>query len=111
MVDNNLDQFHPSRILVVDDIDSNLNLIKAYFEGTSHQILTAKNGKDAIALAIKYDLDLILLDIKMPKMDGEEVIKIIREHRKIKNIPIIVITASINYQKHLIYLNLSKDFY
>ncbi|WP_330202743.1 ATP-binding protein [Cyanobacterium sp. DS4] len=105
MVDNNLDQFHPSRILVVDDIDSNLNLIKAYFEGTSHQILTAKNGKDAIALAIKYDLDLILLDIKMPKMDGEEVIKIIRENKKIKNIPIVVITASINYQETL---NLSQ---
>lgn len=99
MVDNNLDQFHPSRILVVDDIESNIDLIKAYFRGTSHQIITAKNGKEAIAIAIKYDLDLILLDMKIPEIDGEEVIKIIRKNAKTKEIPIIVITASPNYEK------------
>lgn len=105
IVDNNLDQFHPSRILVVDDIESNVNLIKAYFYGTSHQILTAKNGKDAIAVAMKYDLDLILLDIKMPEVDGEEVINIIRQNAKTKHIPIIVVTASPNYKETI---NVSK---
>lgn len=95
-LDDNLDQFNPSRILVVDDISSNLDLIQAYFADTSHQLIFGKNGKDAMIMAIKYYPDLILLDLKMPDYDAKKAIELLRGNDITKKIPIIIITASIN---------------
>lgn len=94
--DHNLDQFHSSRILVVDDIQSNLDLMDAYFTDTSHQLIFAKNGKEAMQMAIKYRPDVIFLDLKMPDSDGRATINLLQDNELIKKIPIIVITASIN---------------
>lgn len=96
LTDNNLDQFNSSRILVVDDIQSNLDLINAYFIDTSHQLIFAKNGKEAMEMAIKYRPDVIFLDLKMPDIDGKTIINLLRDNEVTKTIPIIVITASIN---------------
>ncbi|WP_017292433.1 ATP-binding protein [Geminocystis herdmanii] len=94
--DHNLDQFNPSRILVVDDIQSNLDLMDAYFTDTSHQLIFAHNGKEAIQIAVTYRPDVIFLDLKMPDIDGKTIINLLLDNEVTKKIPIIVITASIN---------------
>lgn len=96
ITDDNLDQFNPSTILVVDDIQSNLDLIKAYFIDTSHQLIFGKNGKDAMTMAMKYNPDLILLDLKMPNYDGKKAIELLQGNSMTKKIPVIILTASIN---------------
>ncbi|BAQ65173.1 ATP-binding protein [Geminocystis sp. NIES-3709] len=98
LLDNNLDQFSPSRILVVDDTPSNLDLMAAYFADTSHQLIFADNGKDAIQMAMTYHPDLIFLDLKMPNIDGKTTAQLLHGNEVTKKIPILVITASINSQ-------------
>jgi PAS domain S-box-containing protein len=94
LADDDLNQFIPSKILVVDDIPSNRNLIKAYFHQTHHQILLAEHGKKAISLAQLHHPDLILLDLRMPVMDGKETAQYLKQHEDTKNIPIVILTAS-----------------
>ncbi|MDD3567754.1 MAG: response regulator [Bacteroidales bacterium] len=82
-------------ILIVDDIFVNRLLIKEIVKKISAHCLEAENGKQAIDLFIKNDIDLILMDIEMPVMNGVETTKYIREkfpdHKK--SIPIIALTA------------------
>ncbi|MGI0482242.1 ATP-binding protein [Geminocystis sp. CENA526] len=96
ILDHNLDQFSPSQILIVDDIPSNLELMEAYFVGTSHQLIFAHNGREAIEKAIQYLPDVILLDLKMPDINGKSAIELLHSSEVTKKIPIIVVTASIN---------------
>jgi PAS domain S-box-containing protein len=92
--DEDLNQFSPLKILVVDDVESNRELIQEYFENTHHEIIMAKNGQEAIAMTQKHSIDLILLDLKMPKMGGEEAAIYFKQNPKTKQIPIIILTAS-----------------
>ena len=79
-------------ILVVDDKIENLDLLDKMLR--KHQkILTATNGEDALILARKEAPDLILLDIKMPNMDGFEACKILKDNDKTKDIPIIFVSG------------------
>ncbi len=95
IVDDNLDQFEPTTIVVADDVKSNLDLIKSYFYGTAHQIIFAKDGHEAILATLRHKPQLILLDLRMPQLDGTEVVKILRDHQTTKNIPIIILSASL----------------
>ncbi|HEY9866525.1 MAG TPA: PAS domain S-box protein [Candidatus Obscuribacterales bacterium] len=92
--DRNLNQFKPSKILVVDDIESNRKLIEGYFAESHHQLLFAENGKQAIHQAKLNQPDLILLDLRMPEMDGKVVAEYLRQEQETQHIPIIIITAS-----------------
>ena len=84
--------FKPAKILVVDDIEDNRKLIIHNFEDTAIEIITAADGLEAIAEYKKEKPDLILMDIRMPNMDGYEATSKIRE---ISNVPIIALTASV----------------
>ncbi|MGE3539206.1 MAG: ATP-binding protein [Candidatus Tectimicrobiota bacterium] len=84
----------PSTILIADDVDLNLALLQGYFEGTPHTILLATNGLEAVHMAQNYQPDLILMDIRMPVMDGVTAIQKIRAHPELRHIPIIALTAS-----------------
>ncbi|MEA5575809.1 ATP-binding protein [Anabaena sp. UHCC 0451] len=97
--DDDLNQFTPSTILVVDDVASNRELIKGYFHKTHHLILLAKDGQQAINLAQLHLPDLILLDLRMPRMDGKETAQHLKQDQKTKNIPIIILTASSQAQE------------
>lgn len=92
--DESLNQFVPSTILVVDDIDSNRELIGGYFANTHHFLLTAQNGQEAIHLAQSHNPDLILLDLRMPGMSGLAVASQLKAHPQTQTIPIVVLTAS-----------------
>jgi two-component system sensor histidine kinase EvgS len=86
-------RFEPAKILVVDDIEDNLELIAKSFEYTSLTVITAVDGYDAIRQYRKENPDIILMDIRMPNMDGYEAARKIKELNE--TIPIIALTASI----------------
>jgi PAS domain S-box-containing protein len=87
--------FAAAVILVVDDIDSNRELVKAFFDNMADiNIIEAENGARAVSLAEKKQPDIILMDIKMPVMDGYQAIKRIKAIECLKSVPILAITAS-----------------
>lgn len=82
-----------SRILVVDDIEENLKVLSGTLVEEGFYPLQAKNGERAIQIAKKARPDLILLDIKMPDMDGYETISILKADPETADIPVIFISA------------------
>ncbi len=94
-VDKDLNRFQKATLLVVDDVQSNRDLIEGYFAETEHQLLMAEEGLTAINLAVTQHPDLIILDLRMPVMDGSEVARELKQNQETKDIPIIIATASI----------------
>jgi signal transduction histidine kinase/CheY-like chemotaxis protein len=88
--------FEPAQVLVVDDIESNRYLIKEYLTPVNLDIIEAKNGLEAVIFANEYQPALILMDIRMPEMDGYEATQKIKENPITSNIPILALTASIS---------------
>jgi PAS domain S-box-containing protein len=91
--------FSKSKVLVVDDILVNRILIKSYLEDYDFEIFEATNGKEAITEAAKNKPDLILMDIKMPLMNGYDAANEIRKMDDLKNTKIIALTASVFFDK------------
>jgi two-component system, response regulator, stage 0 sporulation protein F len=83
------------RILIVDDIFVNRLLLKEIVKKFSKSCFEAQNGKEAIDILMREELDVILMDIEMPVMNGVETTKYIREVllSPKKNVPIIALTA------------------
>jgi two-component system alkaline phosphatase synthesis response regulator PhoP len=95
-------------ILVVDDEERLVSLLKAYLSQEGFRVITARNGREALYLASAEKPDLILLDIMMPEMDGHE---FMRMHRKERETPIILLTAKIEEDDKVIGLELGADDY
>ncbi len=87
--------FENSQILLVEDIESNRKVIKAYLSTHNITIVEAENGSIGVDKAKDQLPDLILMDIQMPVMDGYEASRAIKSDEKLKNIPIVALTASI----------------
>ena len=87
-------QFAPATILVADDVALNRQLVAGYFEGTGHKLITAVNGLEAVAQAEKHRPDVILMDMRMPEVDGYEATKRLKANAALKHIPVIAVTAS-----------------
>jgi CheY-like chemotaxis protein len=97
----NLDQFRAARILIVDDIRSNRDLLAGYFRTTAHQLSFACNGEDAIRRAQTDRPDVILMDLRMPEMDGREATKQLKSMPRTQHVPVIFITASVRQKDEL----------
>lgn len=82
-----------ARILVVDDIEENIELIKAFLEQEGYDIITADNGRDALEIIKKRNIDLVLLDVIMPGCDGFEICKKIKFDLKMEDLPVVMVTA------------------
>ncbi len=95
-------------ILVIDDEERLLSLVKAYLEQSGFRVVTAKNGRDALFLARQEKPDLILLDVMMPQMDGYEFMRV---HRREQNTPIIMLTAKVDEDERVLGLELGADDY
>lgn len=80
-------------ILVVDDNQQNLELLQAYLEDIVCKTVPAKDGIEALQILGKQAIDLILLDVMMPKMSGFEVCKRVKNDPKTTDIPVIMVTA------------------
>jgi signal transduction histidine kinase/CheY-like chemotaxis protein len=86
--------FEKATILIVDDVEANLDLLTSFLRDYGFNLLTAKDGSEAVTIAKKYDLDMILMDMKMPKMDGYEATGILKKDETTQSIPIVSLTAS-----------------
>jgi len=84
----------PAKILVADDVPLNRELIRSYFHGSHHQLYEAENGEQAIVLCKKYLPDMVLIDIRMPVMDGRETRLRLKNMEETKHIPLIALSAS-----------------
>ena len=80
-------------LMIVDDYESNLHAMEALFK-LEYNVVLQTNGRDAIDYAIKQDVDLILLDIDMPEMNGYEACAALRSNVLTAHIPIIFVTAA-----------------
>ncbi|KJV81308.1 response regulator [Rickettsia hoogstraalii str. RCCE3] len=80
-------------ILVVDDIETNIKLLTAKLLKEYYTVLTANSGKEALAILKKGKIDIILLDVMMPEMDGFEVCKTIKTDPETTHIPVVMVTA------------------
>src|SRR6202162_4689392 len=82
------------KILLVDDREDNLFSIEAILEKDNYTIVKASSGREALKVLLhQQDFSLILMDVQMPDLNGFETATIIYERDKLKNIPIIFITA------------------
>jgi CheY-like chemotaxis protein len=87
-------RFEKALVLVVDDSEMNRRLLREYLIDSDIDVIEAKNGKEAVDLVKNCRPDLVLMDMKMPVMDGCEATRILKADEELKKIPIIIITAS-----------------
>lgn len=86
--------FQGKNILLVDDDDRNIYALKTALEKRGMHIFVAKDGLECLAIMrANHKIDLILMDIMMPNMDGYETMSIIRKQMKLTDLPIIALTA------------------
>ncbi|HVS92863.1 MAG TPA: HAMP domain-containing protein [Mucilaginibacter sp.] len=90
----NTDVLDGKKVLVVDDDVRNLFALTAVFERSKIEVITAESGREALEILNKdKNIDIVLMDIMMPEMDGYETIQIIRKEPRNKTLPIIAVTA------------------
>lgn len=89
------------RILLVDDKLKNLQALEALLDGMELICVKASSGNEALKIAMQQVLALILLDVKMPEMDGYETAEILRSSEETQHIPIIFVTAAYQAQNHI----------
>lgn len=98
-------------VLVVDDITTNITLIKALLRGKNYEVLVAQSGTQALEIAKQQHPDLILLDIMMPVMDGYEVLARLRSDEKTKDIRVVILSALANESDIKNAMDLGADAY
>jgi len=88
--------FKPATILIVDDVEANRELISEYMSDQPFTIIEACNGEQAIEIInTNRNIDLVLMDVRMPKMGGVEATQLIKKLPENKSLPIIAVTASV----------------
>ena len=84
---------NPIEILLVEDNRANQMVFRDILEAEGYSVKCVGNGEDAIAAATELEPALILMDIQLPGMDGLTATRILREDRKMRNVPIIALTS------------------
>ena len=101
----------PNKILIVDDEPFNLDLLEQELEDQNYTIERANDGAEALEKVPSFEPDVILLDYMMPKMNGLEVLKHLREDEKHKSIPVILLTAKATQEDKVRGLDAGADDY
>ena len=96
------------KILVVDDEAQIVKVLKAYLEKSGYAVVTAADGREALAVFSREAPDFLILDLNLPGIDGLEVCKVVRRE---SNIPILMLTARVEETDRLIGLELGADDY
>jgi adenylate cyclase len=89
----------PARILVVDDLPPNVRLLEAILTPRGYEVVAANSGREALERVAAKPIDLVLLDIVMPEMDGYEVCRALRAEPTTSFLPVVMITASGEQEK------------
>jgi two-component system cell cycle response regulator len=82
-----------ARVLVVDDIPANVKLLEARLAAEYFDVLTAHSGKEALEICQRERVDVVLLDVMMPEMDGFETCRRIKANPKTHHVPVVLVTA------------------
>ena len=101
----------PPKVLVVDDEDDILDLLQYNLEREGFEVVLARDGTEALSVAEAEMPDLIILDIMMPRMDGIEVCRRIRQDAQLRTIPILMLTALSGEDDHVKGLDVGADIY
>ena len=88
-------------VLVIDDKEANVHMVGAMLERSGYRVLAALSGREGLALAAHGSPDVVLLDMKMPAMDGFQVLSHLREDPTTRDLPVIFLTAD-NDREHLV---------
>ena len=95
-------------ILIADDEKEIRELLRLYLENSGYQVMEAEDGQQALDILRSIKIDLCLLDIMMPKIDGY---RVLQELRKESNIPVIILSAKAADSEKILGLNLGADDY
>jgi len=98
-------------IMVVDDNPDIITIVKTILEGKGYQLLSASSGQELLNLLTDQKPDLIILDIMMPEMDGLEVLGRLKAVTDTASIPVILLTAKVQYEDVLGGYKLGADYY
>ena len=93
-----------SRILIVEDNEKNMKLVRDILQHKGHATLEASTGEEGVALALARRPDLILMDIQLPGIDGIEALRRIRADAGLDAVPVVAISASVmpDDQRHIV---------
>ena len=80
-------------ILIVEDNDLNMKLFNDLLQANGFDTVQTRDGRKAMDLALEHHPDLILMDIQLPEISGLEITKMIKENEKLKDIPVVAVTA------------------
>lgn len=100
---------HPATVLVVDDIESNIRLFARLLGRDGYRVLTAADGADALAVVHRDHPDLILMDVMMPKLDGFEVCRLLKQAPSTRLLPVVLVTALQDSQDRIRGLEVGAD--
>lgn len=92
-------EFNQAKIIIADDVENNRRLLASIFKNTELTLYETLNGKEALRIAKEVKPELIITDLKMPVMNGYELLNEIRENPELKTIPVIALTASAQPRK------------
>ena len=84
---------HEPLVLVADDDEDIRSLVTFRLERAGYRVVTASDGEHALSLALEHSPDLAVLDVMMPRLDGYELTRRLREHEATKSMPVILLTA------------------
>ncbi len=85
-------------ILIIEDVEDHLEIVKLILEQHNYSIISATNGKSGLELASKMKPNLIILDVMLPEMNGFEVARAIRTDAGINAVPIIMLSVKTNQE-------------
>jgi two-component system, OmpR family, alkaline phosphatase synthesis response regulator PhoP len=98
-------------IMVVDDNPDIITIVKTILEGKGHSVMSAASGAELLNMLKGQKPDLIILDIMMPEMDGLEVLSKLKAMSETATIPVILLTAKVQYEDVLGGYKLGADYY
>jgi two-component system cell cycle response regulator DivK len=81
------------RILVVEDNERNLKLVRDVLQFAGYEVISARSGEQGVSLARQRVPDLVLMDLQLPAMDGAEALRILRDDPRTRRIPVVAVTA------------------
>src|SRR3990172_4076604 len=81
------------RILCVDDIELNLTILKSALVPNGYKVVLSESGGEALKIISQQKIDLVLLDINLPDLNGFEVCRRIKEDERYQNIPVVMVTG------------------
>ena len=99
-----------SRILVIDDEPDIRQVLRIVLRKEGYEVLCAGSGQDGLDLLAAQQVDLVMLDIIMPEMDGWEVCRRLRDNPATRHLPILIVTGDRNVRVHLVQNMLANAF-